>query len=127
MAGIKDINVPNSSDGNTPLIITVLNGNVEILQMLLNVPSIDVNAQNRNLDTALHVATRTNNVTMIAMLLTHPQINPNIINNDGHTALSLALALNTSNPSSNQQMNPQDAPNNDMDESDETSTMEELD
>ncbi|TSJ80984.1 MAG: ankyrin repeat domain-containing protein [Candidatus Cardinium sp.] len=62
-----------------------------ILECSLNADLIDVNAQNSQKLTPLHVATLASNVASTTILLNNSRVNPNITNQYGHTPFDCAL------------------------------------
>jgi ankyrin repeat protein len=68
------------------------NGHVGIVQALLAMPGIDVNAKNQLNDTALICAARQEHVAVVRALLAMPGINVNASNQANSTALMLAAA-----------------------------------
>ena len=57
------------------------------VKILLQVPNIDVNFQDNNGDTALHLACGKDQFDTVELLLKHPSININSLNNRGETPL----------------------------------------
>ena len=87
-----------SSSGYTPLQQTCLEGREEEVRVLLQ-GKADVNKQNKNGDTALHIVCRigcnnssakTNVLRLVQVLLSTPGIDPNIVNYAGSTAIEEA-------------------------------------
>ena len=63
---------------------------IEMVQILIGFPEIDVNIQNRRDETALFYATRDDNIKMVQILIDFPGIDVNIPNMYGDTALDFA-------------------------------------
>ncbi len=63
-----DVNGANKY-GNTALILAVMYGHTEIVQILLDTPGINVNAANKDGETALIKAARRGNIDMVEALL----------------------------------------------------------
>lgn len=85
---LSDINVTDSY-GNTPLHRAVRDGNMELVELLLNAGA-DVNAANHGGDTPLHiVANNEGGVTFIEALL-NAGAEVNVANNLGHTPLYIS-------------------------------------
>ena len=87
-----------SGSGYTPLQQTCLEGREEEVRVLLQ-GKADVNKQNKNGDTALHIVCRigcnnssakTNVLRLVRVLLSTPGIDPNIVNYAGSTAIEEA-------------------------------------
>ena len=87
-----------SSSGYTPLQQTCLEGREEEVRVLLQ-GKANVNKQNKNGDTALHIVCRigcnnssakTNVLRLVQVLLSTPGIDPNIVNYAGNTAIEEA-------------------------------------
>ena len=88
------INYSQSWIGNTALHIACCKENeysIEYIKLLLAHPQIDVNNQNLNGVTALHMATICKGVNIVKLLLAHPKIDVNIrAFNSKRTALDFA-------------------------------------
>jgi ankyrin repeat protein len=65
-------------------------GNCEIVRLLLDSLSININKQRKDLTTALHTACTENKLEALKILLAHPDINVNIKDEEGRTALHMA-------------------------------------
>jgi ankyrin repeat protein len=87
-----DYNIPNI-EGDTPLHTAVLYENVEMVQLLLSFPEIEINAKNNNNQTPLHAAAITGNFEIFQLLLSHPKIEINVKNNDDEIPLHIAALL----------------------------------
>ncbi|EDV26075.1 uncharacterized protein TRIADDRAFT_55808 [Trichoplax adhaerens] len=89
---------PEDDQGNTPFLLACANGHAKIMETLLNCSSgkyskaIDVCGQNRDGDTALHLAAYSDHMNIIKILLKQPAVlkDINTVNKDGNTALHLA-------------------------------------
>ena len=68
----------------------VNNGNLEIVESLLQEDVIDVNLQNNNEETALMIAAYTANIVILNRLLEIDNIVVNLKNEEGDTALMVA-------------------------------------
>lgn len=88
-----NINAQNIGDENTALIHIASVGAVEDIVMLLNVPGIDVNAQNNYGQTALISAVKHKHDTAVIALLKATGLNPSIADNTGRTAFCHAMRL----------------------------------
>nr|XP_023018160.1 uncharacterized protein LOC111507134 [Leptinotarsa decemlineata] len=87
----KSVNV-NDSSGNTPLHVSVLKNNTEILDYLLSQPTIDVNVQNFNGETPLFLSLKLDNID-IAKTLIRFGANVNLQNYEDVTPLHLAVTF----------------------------------
>lgn len=88
-----DINGANPASGETPLMITAkMEGRVKIAKMLL-ARGANVNAQNLDGDTVLHIAIRKNKVRMLQLFVTAPGVNANLLDSNGNTALTLTIKI----------------------------------
>ena len=84
--------------GNIPLQYACLLTNIQIVELFLSYPTIDVNKQDsNNKQTALHILSQTENVNsdlasnIIKLLLARPEIDINIQDSEGNTFLYYAL------------------------------------
>lgn len=68
----------------------------EVLELILNKYTINVNLKNLHGTTPLILAARYNNITIISLLLAHENIDVNAQNTDGRTALAMAAWFNHS-------------------------------
>jgi len=73
------------------LIVTNPKNNYNFLKELLNVPLLEINAQDITGSTALHYAVATKQFKVVNGLLTHPSIDTNVQNYAGETALHYAV------------------------------------
>lgn len=76
--------------GNSTLINAASHGHAAIVQSVLSMPSIDINAKNGQRDTALTLAARQGHITIVQSLLSKTGIHVNAVNDMGNTALILA-------------------------------------
>ncbi|WP_300721395.1 ankyrin repeat domain-containing protein, partial [uncultured Brachyspira sp.] len=88
-----DINTSKKDENimNILLIWAVKHKNKKIVQLLLKQPGIDVNINDNNGYTPLHLAVDEKNMKMIRLLLSQPGINMNAKDNNGDTPLHLAV------------------------------------
>lgn len=84
-----DVNEQNSF-GQTALITAASLGYSEIVEKLLSVPLINVNATTIRGNTALIIAVMKNHPDIVRLLIQHPGVSPWHENLDGHVALDLA-------------------------------------
>ena len=77
---------------NTPLHLAVLSENIKEVGLLLEMNNTDVNIQNNDGNTPLHLAL--GNLKIVRLLLEMNNIDVNIQNNDGNTPLLLANSEN---------------------------------
>ena len=82
-----DIRTRNNQ-GNTVLHEAAKHGHAELMEVLLTVPQLNINAVNNDEETALHLATRYNH-SDVAMLLLRRKAATNIPNRDGLNAFDL--------------------------------------
>ncbi|HET9843375.1 MAG TPA: ankyrin repeat domain-containing protein, partial [Gammaproteobacteria bacterium] len=87
-ANIED----RTPEGNTPLLIAALLGNQEIAHLILQC-NADVNAQNNQGTTALHLAMIPDDPTLALMLIREHDADVNVINNGGCTPLHIATGF----------------------------------
>src|SRR5271154_2437879 len=81
-----DINQKCNSNGDNILQYAIKANNLEISKLVLNIPKLDINSQNKYLCTALHHAIYYQNLE-IAKLLINKNINVNLKDIRGHIAL----------------------------------------
>jgi ankyrin repeat protein len=86
-----DINA-ETKGGNTPLMVSLLRPD-ETYKVFLNHPDVDVHIQNRQGDTALHMAIDQGNIAAVDGLLPMIDETINEVNNEGETAVCLAVQL----------------------------------
>eukprot|EP01084_Bolivina_argentea_P105496 188919_1 len=92
-----NVNARNE-DGNTPLILCVINENIERIKLLIDLGA-DINAQNNEGDTVLHIVCREKEkenyspyyTHMLDVLLFEFNADMSIKNNDGQTPLDIAI------------------------------------
>lgn len=90
------VDAQDDYNGNTALIYTAREGNIEAMRSLL-IAGADPNIQNRYGDTALIIAVENNNIEVADLLINSrllPSINLDIQNDYGNTALMLSLYHN---------------------------------
>ena len=90
---MKEFNVNEEGcSGQTPLHVSCTLENMEYIQALIQYPSCDLNIQDDNGDTALHIAARSkwNSAEKIQCLLECDRCDPNITNKQGYTPLHTA-------------------------------------
>lgn len=86
-----DINGANPASGETPLMITAkMEGRVKIANMLL-ARGANVNAQNLDGDSVLHIASKRNKQRMLQLFGTVPGVNANLVDSNGDTPLTNAI------------------------------------
>jgi ankyrin repeat protein len=83
-----DINIVNDGE-KTSLHIAVINNKKESVKILLNNSNINVNARDKDLNTALHFAANGENIDIIVMLI-DSNIDLHALNIKGETALAIA-------------------------------------
>ena len=74
----------------TPLYLAASNGCEKIVELLLNVEAIEINAQDDDGDTPLFVAAKMGHHNVVKMLLEKENIEVNLANWEGDTPLSVA-------------------------------------
>lgn len=82
LIGTIDVNLQDEN-GTTALMFAVMNGDGEMVKLLLEVPEIDINKQDSDGNTALFFADE----NMVKLLLQHSKIDVNLQNSEGDTAL----------------------------------------
>jgi len=85
--GIEDGYSGDLPEKSSQLIFASVLERAEIVKLLLAVPGIDINLQNKYGDTALIVACKERNAEIVKLLLAVPEININLKNEYGDTAL----------------------------------------
>jgi len=91
----EDIDVNILSTNNITTLMIVINSSVDIVNLLLQCPKIDINLQDWNGNTALMYCCKQMNierVDIIKKILQHPKIDINLYNKCGQTALMMAFA-----------------------------------
>jgi ankyrin repeat protein len=91
---IDSINSINSSGMNFLFICYVDTNKIEILKLLLKLPDINVNIQDKYKENILHSACEENNIKIVKLLLAHPNIDVNIKNKYERTPLYIACRYN---------------------------------
>jgi ankyrin repeat protein len=81
----------NIADNTTPLHLAIDAGAIEVIQLLLAHPRIDVNAVNHEVRTPLHMAIHKRSRQIVEALLSHPRINVNQATGVNPAPLSLAV------------------------------------
>jgi ankyrin repeat protein len=87
----------NTTDkkGNTPLIAACTHRDaLELVNLLLKQPNIDVNAKNQQGETALHYVVRDNRRSKISALLADPRTHINARTNEGLSVVEYAIKQN---------------------------------
>jgi ankyrin repeat protein len=92
--------VRETNQDRTLLQISIANGNEKCAQLLINQPSIDKNAQDKEGNTALMLACKTNQLNIVKLLLAN-HVAINLKNQQNETALKIA-SQNESNSSGQQ-------------------------
>ncbi len=90
-----DVNYPKKNR-TTPLMCAILNDSLNIVQFLLTVPGIDLNARDYYGYTALMQAVNVKNFEMVKLLLQRPGVDVRTACNGGETAVSIASRPNGS-------------------------------
>ncbi|MGB0894336.1 MAG: ankyrin repeat domain-containing protein [Parashewanella sp.] len=83
--------------------ISIKKNYVQVVQQLL-MCDVEINRQNSQGDTLLHIATLEGNLKIIMLLLSQPAIDPSIVNNQGNNVVAIAT-YRLENLSKNQQLN----------------------
>jgi ankyrin repeat protein len=87
---VKNINT-RGDDGMTPLQVAALVGNDKVVEALLKIDGIDVNAKDNDIrDAPIHQAIRAGKIECVKLLLAREEINVNI-KNDDDTPLYVAI------------------------------------
>ncbi|GCB24470.1 ankyrin repeat domain-containing protein 50 [Aspergillus awamori] len=78
------------TNGLTALHIAACEGDMLVVELLLQHPEVDVNAQDTDGLTALHIAAGEGHMLVVELLLQHPEVDVNAQDTDGLTALHIA-------------------------------------
>ncbi len=81
-------------DGSTALHFACEKASNQILEKIIQIPTLNINQIDHHQNTALHIACQYNHLPIVKILLLHPQINVNIKNNTGDTPLHIACKSN---------------------------------
>lgn len=84
-----DVNAENRFK-STPLVIAVINGSYESVELLLKHPKINPNTQDNHYYSPLQHAVALHSPPMVQLVLSHPKVNPNFGTKDGATPLHFA-------------------------------------
>jgi len=87
---LADVNSKATQHGQTPLMLSVSHGRVEVVRLLLS-SGADVNVQDADGSTALMCAAEHGHTTIVKLLLAQTDIDLLLRDNDGSTALSIAM------------------------------------
>ncbi|KAK8880443.1 hypothetical protein M9Y10_003117 [Tritrichomonas musculus] len=71
-----DINSVAPSTGNTPLMVAIERSNVNIAEILIKNPLIEINHRNLKDQTALTIAVTNQLTTIVSLLINHPKFDP---------------------------------------------------
>lgn len=86
-----DLSIPTScKQGDTVLHLAAKHSSLQVLDYLLSLKSLGVNATNEDLDTCLHVAVKSSKLKIIDFLLGYEGCNINLVNVYGLSPLSMA-------------------------------------
>ena len=77
--------------GNTVLYYACDTKNIEVIELLLSHPDIDVNVKNSDGDTPLHRVILRDSIEILQLLLAQPNINVNAENKNNITALHISI------------------------------------
>ncbi|KAF7592830.1 hypothetical protein BBP40_012365 [Aspergillus hancockii] len=87
----KDPQGANSLSGTTMLHLSIQCAEPQVVEYILSSGhDIDINARDRDGNTALHLAAQLGRVTLVRELLNRPSLNDSVINYRGQTALDVA-------------------------------------
>ena len=84
-----DVNARNK-EGVTPLMVAIMNGDLDRVKLLLKQPDIDVNLYDKNGNTAVIYACSMGNKKIAAELLKRPELDLNTRNRDGISGFMVA-------------------------------------
>nr|CAG4634617.1 EOG090X014D [Alona affinis] len=87
---LADVNVKATQHGQTPLMLSVSHGRVEVCRLLL-AAGANVNVQDADGSTALMCAAEHGHTPIVKLLLAQPDIDLQLKDNDGSTALTIAM------------------------------------
>lgn len=74
-----DVNLQNG-DGNTALMLTMDNGYIKIVEILLQITNIDVNLKNSDGNTAIMIASNRGYIEIVEIMSKHKDIDVNLQN-----------------------------------------------
>ena len=80
----------NNDSGESPLYHCIISCCMESLDLLIKVPSCDLNLSNYKGETSLHIACKTINISAIQLLVADERCDLNIPNSNGDTPLHIA-------------------------------------
>ena len=86
-SGTENVNQCNNTSKVTPLIQAAWSKQDQMVELLLKQPTINVNAANKSLTTALHWACSKSDIGIVRLLLKHPKINVHLKTVSGRTAM----------------------------------------
>lgn len=86
---LSHLNVINAKDdtGQTALMIAASEGNIQVVELLLNTPFLNINLQNNDGWTALMFAITNGHYHIVRMILAAPGLKINLADREGNTAL----------------------------------------
>ncbi|XP_031551593.1 KN motif and ankyrin repeat domain-containing protein 1-like [Actinia tenebrosa] len=90
---LGDVNSKVEETGQTPLMLAVTRGRLDMVGLLLEAGA-DMNAQDNECSTALMCACEHGHANIARLLLSHPECNSILEDNEGCTALSIAMDRN---------------------------------
>ena len=90
------INEKDNCLGNTPLHLAVLHGHAPLVDILARSNDVNINTQNKNNDTPLHLALKNRLYDMVWSLMEEGRAVVTLENNDGETCVTIANQLASS-------------------------------
>jgi len=90
LLGDKRISVKRSVKGFTPLLAAVINGQKEVVKLLLQHGDVDINFKGAEERTALHIACREGNLEIVKLLVEHKEINVDALDERGILPIEIA-------------------------------------
>ena len=82
-------NVPNS-DGDTPVLMALKTNKMDVLQILLKCPQVDLNLKDKNGDSLIIVALKTDKMDVVKLLLQHSRVDLSTRDSQGSSVEKVA-------------------------------------
>ena len=83
-------NVPDNNNGDTPVLMALKENKMDILQILLKCPRVDLNLKDEDGDSLIMVALKTKEIDMVKLLLKHPRVDLSTQDSQGSSLENIA-------------------------------------